>query len=84
MGAGAAGGWAAGVRLRDPMVWQLTAGRAAGRALFGPAGLASRAPAGMSTRMGGLDPAGAERLLHARGVTVLPIPTVAPRSPPPA
>jgi hypothetical protein len=60
------------------------AGIAAGRALFGPAGLASRAPAGMSTKIGGLDRAEAERLLDARGVTVLPIPTVVPISPPPA
>lgn len=60
------------------------AGTAAGRAVFGPAGLASRAPAGMTTKMGGLDLAEAERLLNARGVKVLPIPTVVPISPPPA
>lgn len=59
-------------------------GTAAGRAIFGPAGLASRAPAGMSTRIGGLDRAQAERLLAARNVAVRPIPTAVPIAAPPA
>lgn len=50
----------------------------AGRALFGSAGLHSRAPAGMTTSVSPLDTARAEQLLRARNVEVRPIPTHVP------
>lgn len=59
------------------------AGTAAGRALFGPAGLAARAPAGMSTSVMPLDRGEAERLLAERDVPVRAIPTAVPVVPPP-
>lgn len=57
-------------------------GRAAGRALFGGAGLHARAPAGMTTRVTGVDRLEAERLLAVRGVKVLPVPTSVPLTDP--
>jgi hypothetical protein len=59
-------------------------GRAAGRALFGHAGLHRQAPSGMSTRVRALDRAEAERLLRARGVEVRPIPTAVTITDPPS
>lgn len=53
-------------------------GRAAGRAVFGSAGLHSRAPAGMSTRVVPINREIAERVLAARGVDVRPIPIQVP------
>lgn len=76
-----ADGWrAVRHRLRGDTGQQL-----AGRALFGGrAGLHARAPAGMSTSVGPLDRAEAERLLAGRNVEVRPIPAHVPIAPPPA
>ena len=52
------------------------AGRAV--ALFGAAGLHARAPAGLRTRVSPLAETRARRLLAARGVLVVPIPTDVP------
>lgn len=59
--------------------------RQRGVALFGSAGLHSRAPAGMRTAVAALDPIEATALLHARGVAVHPIPFAenVPLAPPP-
>lgn len=58
-------------------------GRAAGRAVFGRAGLHRRAPAGLTTEVAPLDRDRAEQLLHERGIEVRPIPTQVPIAPPP-
>ncbi|MFP4635570.1 MAG: RES domain-containing protein [Nitriliruptoraceae bacterium] len=58
-------------------------GSAAGRAVFGRAGLHRRAPAGLTTEVAPLDRDRAEQLLHERGVEVRPIPTQVPIAPPP-
>ena len=55
----------------------------AGRALFGGAGLHTRAPAGLSTTVAPLDRELAEQLLRARGVEVRPIPADVPITAPP-
>lgn len=54
----------------------------AGRALFGRAGLRTRSPAGMRTRVAPLDIAAAEQALAVLGMTVRPIPSEVPIQPP--
>lgn len=54
----------------------------AGRALFGRAGLHTRAPAGMSTTVASLDTVLAQKLLAERKVEVRPIPARVPITPP--
>lgn len=80
--------WA--VRLRDAGTHGLRyaarsdpalAGRAV--ALFGSAGLHTRAPAGMRTHVEPLDETRARSVLTARGVLVVPIPGDVPTVPPP-
>lgn len=55
----------------------------AGRALFGKAGLHTRAPDGMSTAVAPLDTVQAKKLLADRNVEVRPIPAHVPITPPP-
>jgi hypothetical protein len=53
-------------------------------ALFGSAGLHTRAPDGMRTQVSSLDEPEARRLLEARGVLVVPVPFDVPTIEPPA
>jgi hypothetical protein len=69
---------AAGWRALRHLLRGDAAGGAVGLALFGRAGLHSRAPAGMTTTVRALDRDEAERLLAARNVVVRPIPDRVP------
>ena len=76
--------WRRGWRALRYLLRGNVAGRQAGRALFGSAGLHARAPTGMSTKVRPLDRTRAEQLLADRGVTVRPIPSSVPVEAPPS